>query len=74
MVGHLDAARRRRLVAAGLAVLRGTGAVGTMTLMDEESTVLVLDALHDIRTNVRRLVRELLDEEDDGSGEEEEEA
>jgi hypothetical protein len=42
--------------------------------MDEESAVLVLDALHDIRTNVRRLVRELLDEEDDGSGEEEEEA
>jgi hypothetical protein len=42
--------------------------------MDEESTVLVLDALHDIRTNVRRLVHELLDEEDDGSGEAEEEA
>ena len=40
--------------------------------MDEEATALVLDALHDIRSNVRLLVAELLEEEDDGPGEEEE--
>jgi hypothetical protein len=42
--------------------------------VDEEATTLVLETLFEIRANVRRLVTELLDEEGDGSGEEEEEA
>jgi hypothetical protein len=40
--------------------------------IDPELVDILLNTLHEIRTNTRILVRELTDEEEDGSGEEEE--